>query len=362
MTILDRYILRELSRTVFLGLLAFIAVFISLDMVENVDDFVDSSAGLFTIFKYYLFQIPHIFTLTLPVAVLISCLFTVGQMARHSELVAIKASGIRFGRTVVPLLFAGFVASMASLAVSELVEPAANATVRTIKSNEINRSGRGGEPRMRSNISYRAKGGFFYFAPQYDTRLNVMKDVVVEKSLRGELIFRLNAEKATWNDSTWVFSEAWVRWFDEAGEVEREAYIPEGPLPDVHADPADIVRKQRQPEEMGFRELSQLAARIEESGGDPTRYRVGLNMKLSFPFTNLIVILIGSPLSARLRRGGLAVGMGLGLSLTFIYYGFIRVGQTLGEQGVMPATLAAWLGNIFFAACGIYLILREEKH
>lgn len=362
MTILDRYILRELSRTIFLGLLAFIAVFISLDMVENVDDFVDSSTSMFAIFKYYLFQIPHIFTLTLPVAVLISCLFTVGQMARHSELVAIKASGIRFGRTVIPLLFAGLIASMASLAVSELVEPVANATVRTLRSNEIQRSGGGGEPRMRNNISYRAKGGFFYFAPQYDTRINVMKNVVVEKSLKGDLIFRLNAEKATWEDSTWVFKEAWVRWFSGTGDVEREAYIPDGSLPDVDADPADIVRKQRQPEEMGFRELSQLAARIEESGGDPTRYRVGLNMKLSFPFTNLIVILIGSPLSARLRRGGLAVGMGMGLSLTFIYYGFIRVGQTLGEQGVMPAVLAAWLGNICFAACGIYLILREERH
>ena len=38
---------------------------------------------------------------------------------------------------------------------------------------------------MRNNISYRAKGGFFYFAPEYDTRLNVLKDVVVERSLRG---------------------------------------------------------------------------------------------------------------------------------------------------------------------------------
>jgi lipopolysaccharide export system permease protein len=282
-------------------------------------------------------------------------------MARYSELVAIKASGIRFGRTVIPLLYAGLAASLTSLAVSELVEPAANATVRHIKSNEIRRSLEG-DPRMRSNISYRARGGYFYFAPQYDTRLSIMKDVVVEKSLKGVLIFRLNAEKATWEDTTWVFKEAWVRWFSETGDVEREAYVPEGSFPELDASPDNIVRKQRQPEEMGFRELSHLVTRIEESGGDPTRYRVGLNMKISFPFTNLIVILIGSPLSARLRRGGLAVGMGLGLSLTFIYYGFIRVGQTLGEQGVLPAAVAAWLGNIFFAACGIYLILREERH
>jgi lipopolysaccharide export system permease protein len=361
LTILDRYILRQLSRTIIIGLVAFIAVFISLDMVENVDEFVDGGAGMFTIVKYYAFQVPHIFTLTLPVAVLISCLFTVGQMARHSELVAIKASGIRFGRTVIPLLFAGLMASLASLAVSELVEPAANAQVRTIKDSEIRKSSGDGRPRVRSNISYRAKGGYFYFTPEYDTRTDVMKDVVVEKSLKGELVFRVNAEKATWEDSTWVFKEAWMRWFSTSGEVERETYMAEGPLPDVDASPEDIVREQRQPEEMDFRELSRLAQRIEESGGDPRRYRVGLSMKLSFPFTNLIVILIGSPLSARLRRGGLAVGMGLGLSLTFIYYGFIRVGQTLGEQGILPAVFGAWLGNIFFAACGIYLILREER-
>jgi lipopolysaccharide export system permease protein len=362
LTILDRYILRQLFKTILLGLLAFIAVFISLDMVENVDEFVDGNASMFTVIKYYAFQVPHIFTLTLPVAVLISCLFTVGQMARHSELVAIKASGIRFGRTVVPLLFAGLIASLTSLVVSELIEPTANAQVRNIKDTEINRSSDGGRPRIRNNISYRAKGGYFYFAPQYDTRTNVMKDVVVEKSLKGNLIFRLNAEKATWENSTWVFKEAWVRYFSETGEVERETYMAEGSLPQVNASPEDIVRKQREPEEMNFWELSHLAKRIQESGGDPTRYRVGLNMRISFPFTNLIVILIGSPLSARLRRGGLAVGMGLGLSLTFVYYGFIRVGQTLGEQGVVPPVVGAWLGNIFFAACGIYLILREEKH
>jgi lipopolysaccharide export system permease protein len=360
--ILDRYILGELTKTVFIGLLAFIAVFISLDMVENVDDFVDADVGLPTIFKYYAFQVPHIFTLTLPVAVLISCLFTVGQMARHTELVAIKASGIRFGRTVVPLLFAGLLASLLSLGVSEIVEPSANSTVRRIKAQEIKRSASDRSQRMRDNISYRGKGGVFYFAPKYDTRLNVMKDVVVEKSSKGDLVFRVNAEEAAWEDSTWVFSEAYVRWFSEGGEIEREAYIPRGSLPGVRDDPGDIVREQRKPEEMSYRELSRLVSRIEESGGDPTRYKVGLHMKISFPFTNLIVVLIGSPLSARLRRGGLAVGMGLGLSLTFVYYGFIRVGQTLGDQGVLPAIPAAWLGNIFFAVCGIALILYEEKH
>ena len=362
MRVLDRYILTETSRTILIGLLAFVTIFISLDMVENVDDFVDNNVGLPTVLKYYAFQIPHIFTLTLPVAVLISCLFTVGQMARHSELVAIKASGIRFARTMVPLISAGLLASVLSLGMSEIVEPEANSTVRRIKSGEIKRSSRKDQPRVRTNISYRGADGIFYFAPEYDTKLNIMRDVVVEKSDEGRLVFRLNAEQAAWQGSTWVFKEAWIRWFADDGEVERESYVPEGPVETFGDRPRDIVREQRQPEEMSYRELSDLVSRIEHSGGDTTKYRVGLNMKIAFPFTNLIVVLIGSPLSARLRRGGLAVGVGLGLSLTFVYYGFIRVGQTLGDNAVLPPIAAAWLGNIVFAVCGIILISRAERH
>jgi lipopolysaccharide export system permease protein len=360
--VLDRYILTETSRTVLIGLLAFVTIFISLDMVENVDDFVDNNVAFPTVLKYYAFQIPHIFTLTLPVAVLISCLFTVGQMARHSELVAIKASGIRFARTMVPLIVAGLVASVLSLAVSEIVEPEANSTVRSIKSGEIKKSSGKDQPRVRTNISYRGAEGLFYFAPEYDTKRNIMRDVVIEKSEGGKLIFRLNAEQAAWQESTWVFREAWMRWFSDDGEVERESYVAEGPVDSFRDRPSDIVREQRQPEEMSYRELSRLISKIEHSGGDATKYRVGLNMKIAFPFTNLIVVLIGSPLSARLRRGGLAVGVGLGLSLTFVYYGFIRVGQALGDHATLPPILAAWLGNVVFAVCGIILISRAEKH
>lgn len=362
MRVLDIYVFGQTTRTILIGLLAFIAVFISLDMVENVDDFVDNDVPLATVLKYYGFQIPHIFTLTLPVAVLISCLFTVGQMARHNELVAMKASGIRFARTIMPIVTAGLIASLLSLGMSEVIEPEANSIVRDIKSNEIRKSSNKTQPRIRSNISYRGKDGVFYFAPEYDTKLNTMKDVVVEKSVKGRLVFRLNAEGAAWQESTWIFSEAWVRWFAEDGEVEREAYVPKGPLSNLRDNPANIVREQRQPEEMSYRELSSLVSRINDSGGDSTKYRVGLNMKISFPFTNLIVVLIGSPLSAKLRRGGLAVGVGLGLSLTFVYYGFIRVGQTLGDHSVLPPILSAWLGNLFFGFCGIVLTFKAEKH
>ncbi|HVP58768.1 MAG TPA: LptF/LptG family permease [bacterium] len=361
MRTLDKYILGEFTRTVVIGLAAFIAIFVTLDMVENVDDFVDNNVPPAVVLKYYALQVPYIFTLTLPVAVLVSSLFTVGQMARRNELVAMKASGIRFARAVAPLAAGGIAATILAIGVAEFIEPTADAMVRNIKATQITKSAALSEPRIRSNISYRGKNGLFYFAPEYDTRLNTMKDLVVERTQQGKLIFRLNAAKAAWRDTAWVVSDAWVRWFTADGEVEREEHISEGSVPLIKDYPKDILREQRNPEEMSYRELAHLVRRINQSGGDSAKYRVGLNMKISFPFANLIVILIGSPLSARLRRGGMAVGVGMGLAVCFIYYGFMRVGQALGDHSVLPPVLAAWAGNVFFAICGIILIYKAER-
>ncbi len=360
MRILDSYSMREFTRTTFIALFAFITIFITLDVVEYVDDFIDNDVAAFTVVKFYAFQIPHIFILSVPVAILISALLTVGQMARHNELTAMKASGIRLSRAVLPLIVVGVVASLVSLVVGEVVMPRTDTEVMRIKTGEIKKSS-GSSPRIQRNISYRGKNGLFYFAPEYDTRRQVMKEVVIEK-WDDNLVFRVNAKSAAWRDSVWVLSEAWVRWFSDNGDVDSETYIAEDTFGGIRDYPRDISKEQKDPEEMSYWELRSLIARIEGSGADATRYRVGLHMKLAFPFTNVIVILLGAPLSAKLRRGGIAVGVGLGLGLCFLYYGFIRVGQAMGDHGTLSPIVAAWIGNIFFAIAGLILLLRAEKN
>ena len=359
--ILDKYILREFSKMVGIGVIAFIVIFITLNMVEKVDNFIDNDVPAQTVAKYYALQVPYIFTLTLPVAVLISALFTIGQMARRNELVAIRASGIRFARTMVPMVAGGLIASLVSLAVSEFVQPQASAVVRRIETGEMKKGSAAGGPRMRANITYRGKDGLVYSTPEYDTRLNTMRDLVVERSQQGRLLFRVNAAKAAWEDSVWVLSDARIRSFSQDGEVESETYIARGPLEALRDYPSDILREQKDPGEMSYRELRRLVDRIDESGGDPARYRVGLAMKLSFPFSSLIVILIGAPLTAHLRRGGLAVGVGIGLGLAFVYYGLMKGGQALGDHALLPPLVAAWAGNIIFGVCGVLLIRKAER-
>jgi lipopolysaccharide export system permease protein len=211
-------------------------------------------------------------------------------------------------------------------------------------------------------VTYRGGGGVFYFTPEFDPRREIMKNVVIEKTENGRVIFRINAKEARWKDSKWILSEAWIRWFNSEGEIDREEYIAEKDFDELRDNPKEIARESRKPEEMGYFELLNLVRRIEQSGADATKYRVGLAMKIAFPFTNLILILIGAPLSSKLKKGGIAIGMGIGMGIAFIYYGFIRVGQALGDKGMLPPWTAAWIGNWIFAAIGIILTIRSERY
>ncbi|MGQ9602829.1 MAG: LPS export ABC transporter permease LptG [bacterium] len=361
MNTLDRYIASEFLASLTIAVLGFFVIYITLDMVEKVDDFVDNNVPISTVLKFYIFQVPYIFTLTLPVATLISCLFTFGGMARYNELIAIKASGVRFLRTILPLVVIGFGLSLLSMVVSETIQPIGSSNARKIKETEIKKRIQAQTSR-KVEVTYRGAEGVFYFTPDFDRRRQIMKNVVIEKTQDGRVIFRINAREAKWQDSIWVLSDGWIRWFNREGEIEREDYLLEKNLYELRDSPREIARESRKPEEMGYYELLHLVRKIEQSGADATKYRVGLAMKISFPFTNLILILIAAPLSSRLRKGGIAIGIGIGLGIAFVYYGLIRIGQALGDRGFLPPSAAAWLGNWIFAILGLILVIRSEKY
>ena len=75
----------------------------------------------------------------------------------------------------------------------------------------------------------------------------------------------------------------------------------------------------------------------------------------------MIVILIGVPIASNKRRGGAAFGIGIALLVSFIFYGFIKFGQTLAKQGVLEPFAGVWLGNAVFFLVSIVLIAKTRK-
>lgn len=121
MRILSRYVVMEFLFFLGYSLLAFTAVFILVDLVDNMDKFIDSKVGIRIIALNYLFYLPYILTLILPVSMLLATMFSLGRLVGDNEITAIKASGISLYRILMPLyglaLFMGFLAMMFAEAV-----------------------------------------------------------------------------------------------------------------------------------------------------------------------------------------------------------------------------------------------------
>ena len=90
-------------------------------------------------------------------------------------------------------------------------------------------------------------------------------------------------------------------------------------------------------------------------------YLVYLHLKLAFPLINFIVVVIGASLANGFRMKGAAVGFGLSVVISFIYYAFMRTGQALGHNGALPPYVAAWLGDLVFGLVGILMFARAQR-
>ncbi|HXX62340.1 MAG TPA: LptF/LptG family permease, partial [Bacteroidota bacterium] len=74
MKYLDRSIVRQFLTTTAFSLVAVLLVFIVIDVMEKLDDFIDKQATWGIIVKYYILFTPEIIKLIIPVAMLLGSL------------------------------------------------------------------------------------------------------------------------------------------------------------------------------------------------------------------------------------------------------------------------------------------------
>jgi len=112
---------------------------------------------------------------------------------------------------------------------------------------------------------------------------------------------------------------------------------------------------------MGYSKLKQFIAVSEAIGRDVTREIVDLENKIAFPFINMIIVLIGVALASNPRRSGIAIGFGISMWISFIFFTIVKVALELGHQGDIPPLLAAWGANVIFLILGLFLLFKTPK-
>jgi lipopolysaccharide export system permease protein len=358
MTLLDRYVFGSFLRILAWALLAFIAIYLLVDLFDHLDNFLDDKASAASIGKYYLYPLPFVIDMVVPVSMLLASLFTFGLMGKNNEYSALLSAGLSLARISRSILIFGVLISVASMWFHESVVTAANRRQSDVKMYEIEKRSR--DPlRSKSNFTHIGQDGRIYAVRRFRARPPSLESVSIQSFDDTTMTRRVDAKRAVWDEDHWTLKDGAVREFSPDGET-MEAFASrrmDGP----YESPLDFSRRHVEAKDMNYGELAYFIEWVRNSGGNARPYEAALAQKISFPLVNAIFVLLGLALGAARKKATLWAGFGTTVGLSFLYYLTMSFGLELGKSGAIPVWVSAWGGNLGFGGAGILLYLRANR-
>ncbi len=361
MKIFDYYIIKQFLLTTVFAMVAIIIIFVIIDGMENLDDFIDGGASGMLVMEYYLYFMPEIIKLMIPVAMLLSALFTTGRLSALNEITAMKASGLSLYRFMAPILILSFIVSLGAVYFNGWVVPYTNKQKFTLARVYLHKY-----------LSYLSKSNIFIQDSKtrmlsigyFDDVKEIASKVSVEDFSDTNLTImktRCEANQMVWDSETrtWTLMNGTRRTFN--GDKETFEHFTVLAIGRLNFTPDDIKKKHQKPDEMNYYELKEFIQNQKRSGHDVSRWQVDFYSKVSFPFASFIVVLFGVPFSSIKRRSGVGVEFGIAVGISFLYMILLKISQAFGYNGDLNPLITAWLANITFFIAGIYVLLKVPK-
>ena len=91
------------------------------------------------------------------------------------------------------------------------------------------------------------------------------------------------------------------------------------------------------------------------------RSKVEWHKKISLPVSILIFFLIGAPLGAIIRRGGLGLPVVVSVIFFVIYYIISLSGEKLAKEGNWDAVYGMWLSTFILTPIAVYLTYKATN-
>jgi lipopolysaccharide export system permease protein len=351
--VLDRYLLRQWIRVFTFTAIGFPLIVVLIEVTDDLSAHMARGLSPAAVAIAYLFSMPDKIFMILPAAVLFATVFSFGSMSKHSELVAAKASGVSFFRLLVPVLLISLVATGLGIVIGEMAPPA------TRRQLELLGELRTYSATARTSFVYRAEEGWTYTIRELNAQEQRARHLVLEREGTGAdyPTLAIQARQADYDSTNaqWTMTDTRFRIIANPSNV---LAFGSDSMRVRHFDetPEQLLVEEKRPEEMRYAELGRYIDSLERSGGDGRQLRVGQALKIAVPFTCLIIALFGAPMVVAAPRAGGSIGIAISLGTTLIFLTMIQLSRAIGQGGLIPPTVAAWLPNVAFGIAGLILL------
>lgn len=332
-----------------LALSTFTVLFQVFDFIERFDYYFKYDPPRSAVLELVLLKTVAALPLVFPVATLLAGVATLAILNRNSELVAMRASGIGWGRIAHPLFWCGLVISLGVIALNEWVLPQVHERMRYVELIQV---------RKAQSLTFLKKDQvWFKDGPRvYNIDLFLPSEGVLrgltlyELDKKARPIRRLAAKQGRIQNGRWRFEGVYAA---ELGAAPR-VVTTNVDIPFAYGLDRLAVLEKR-PDEMTFTELRGFIRKLRQEHLRTHTYETDLQARISFSLVSLILALVGIPFAGRpSRHGGAMLAVALAVVVGFSYWILFSLSIALGKNGLWSPWLAAWSPNLTFGAGAIF--------
>lgn len=353
MSILNRYLLK---RNLFL-LLTLLAigsgVYVLSDLFQRIDVFLDSDEGLGIIGLYYLIKLPLIISQILPAVFLLSMVLQLLLMAKNRETVALQSGGVSPAAMIRFVVIYGIIWSCAQFGFSQVLGVYGERTSTSLWQEDVR--GRDLQNAAIEGLLF-TQGDYVVQTGKAWPQLERAENVHVYKlSPSGnDIVATYEAERAESGPSGWILYNVQI--------IEPPTFSfsrHESLSLDIRQD-LDTFRNYNSQDKASEIDLGQLVStidRLELAGTNVESLRTEFHGRFAYAGSILVMGLLA--LALTMRVDSIYLGVILSLVATFLFYTANSFFSTMGQSGALPPPLAAWMGNITFAAISMSYIFSH---
>ncbi|MGH9382224.1 MAG: LPS export ABC transporter permease LptF [Thermoanaerobaculia bacterium] len=366
--LIDRYLVREILGPFSLGLLIYTFILLIHFLFQSAELIIRRGLPAATVGKLFLFYMPSVLVLTVPMALLFGILVAIGRLSAESELTALRACGISLSSLYRPVLTFSLALTLVTGFLSVYVLPRGNNALQELRFEIV----------MQTVSQHVESRVFVEQWPPYV--LYVFDNDPVSKRWRGVFV----ADGAEGQEHQVTIAESGTLLLGEDGErlvLELDsAYTHkiEFERPDRYNLSFSGSTRQLLQDRFLSDQQSKVSAtkgvrsmtlsELEERIHDPdtplqihNAARVEVHKKFAFPVACLVFGLLALPLGITRRRGGRSSGFALSVAVILLYYVMLSAGEEGAIAGRVAPWLAMWAPNIVLTAIGLALLVWRNR-
>jgi lipopolysaccharide export system permease protein len=350
--LIDRQLVRSYVKSYVVCLVSLIALYIVIDLFNNMDDFMQHGGGFLSslehIARYYGYMSTHIFDRLSEAIVLLAAMFTVAWLQRNNELLPQLSAGVSTRRVVRPVLLSACALVFVNVANQELLIPALRPVIRDDPH---------GEKRVAVQGAFDANG--IHLKGETATRrercVQKFMCTIPESVGNGSLVV-LQAKEARYVPPAegeeftggWLLTDTqprevpgWTR-KDVLEMIDPGKYF----LRTTDVD-FDVLTRDRK----WFYQVStwRLYQELERaSSARLASMAVFFHMRLTRPLLGMILVVMGLSVILRDQNRNVFISAGMCLVLCAVFFAAGLGTKYLGDREFLSPALAAWLPVFVF--------------